>query len=87
MEDINEKMVRIKGLITPVEWDNHGNVVGISISAFDEEEYPVYPDNKGKNLISMVRQTVEVQGQILEDEGSRQLKVIDYTPLARNFPE
>ncbi|MBW2064866.1 MAG: hypothetical protein JRJ03_07990 [Deltaproteobacteria bacterium] len=75
------KTVSIKGLITPTEWDNHGNITGISISAFDEEEYPLYPDDKGRDLMSMVRQTVEIQGEILEDEGKRRLKVINYTPL------
>ncbi|MBW2029319.1 MAG: hypothetical protein JRH06_00495 [Deltaproteobacteria bacterium] len=51
------------------------------MSAFDEEVYPVYPDEKSRNLIAMVRQAVVVHGTIFEDEGKRQLKVIDVLPL------
>jgi len=51
------------------------------LSAFDEEVYPVYPDEKSRNLIAMVRQAVVVHGTIFEDEGKRQLKVIDVLPL------
>lgn len=87
MKQRDQVTVRIKGLITPMEWDSQGNVVGISISAFDEQVYPVYPDEKSRSLIPMVRQAVVVHGTILEDEGKRQLKVIDVLPLPFEFQQ
>ena len=34
-----DPLAKITGVIVPADWDRQGNVTGVSISAFDEEEY------------------------------------------------
>lgn len=76
---INERgaHIIIRGLVTPTDWDDDGKVVDVSINAFDEEEYPVYLDTKGRKLISFVREEVEVKG-ILMGVGEKRLKVLSH---------
>ena len=73
----------VRGLVTPIDWDDDGNAVDISINSFDEQEYPVYMDTNGQKLISFVRQEVEVKGRFT-GEGERRFKVHGFNLLKKN---
>lgn len=73
-------LTRIRGLVMPTDWDEDGKITGISISAFDEQEYPVCLDTKGKKLISLVRREVEVDGLFIE-KGEQRFKVLSHNLL------
>lgn len=77
----NEKSqkITISGLITPCEWDEDDNVVGITLSTTDEEEYRIQNDQVGEELLEYVSRDVMVTGFVDEDEyGDKTLTVKEY---------
>ena len=63
-------LVRIRGIIIPADWDEKGNVVAVAVSTYDEVEYLIENNEKGKELNAFIREEVEVSG-ILKKEKNR----------------
>jgi hypothetical protein len=82
MKNENGARTILRGLVTPIDWDDDGKAVDISINSFDEQEYPVYMDTKGKKLISFIRQEVEVKGRFM-GAGEKRFKVHGYNLLKK----
>jgi len=59
-------LITIRGIVTPVDWDEKGNVVATAISTHTEEEYLVINDSKGKELLNLIQEAVEVSGLVRE---------------------
>jgi len=74
----DDRLATITGVIIPADWDRHGNVTGVSISAFDEQEYLVQKQVKGAELIQHVRQDAEVVGWVEVEQGKKKITVKDY---------
>ncbi|MGD9041741.1 MAG: hypothetical protein PVH82_19020 [Desulfobacteraceae bacterium] len=58
------KLITIRGLIMPVNWDERGNVTAIATSTFDEEEYLLDYNKKIDRLFPLIRKEVEVTGYV-----------------------
>ena len=78
MNHVDHKQTTIRGLIVPSEWDDTGNVISISISTFNEDEYLVDIDSISKNLLSYLREGVEVSGIVREEEGIKRINIKRY---------
>ena len=74
----NDRLATITGVIIPADWDRHGNVTAVSISAFDEEEYVVQKLVKGVELIQHVRKDAEVVGWVEVEQGRKKITVKHY---------
>jgi len=75
---------KISGLILPVEWDEHDNIIGVVIETTDEESYIVEADKKGKELLKFIHREVEATGKIREGEyGNMYIKLKNYVPLEK----
>jgi hypothetical protein len=74
----NDRLATIMGVIIPADWDRHGNVTGVSISGFDEQEYRVQKRIKGAELIQHIRKNAEVVGWIEVEQGKKKITVKDY---------
>ncbi len=73
------KAVDIKGLVIPASWDRAGEVLTISISAFDETEYHLADGELARQLISKLHQVVSVSGELSETYGGKKMiKVQSY---------
>ncbi|MEW6666204.1 MAG: hypothetical protein AB1512_13425 [Thermodesulfobacteriota bacterium] len=78
------KVVTVRGLILPVEWDEHDNVVAVVIETADEESFIVETDKKGRELLQFIHHEVEATGTTREAEyGNVYIKVKTYTPLEK----
>lgn len=77
------ELVRIKGIIIPADWDAEGNVTKATISAFNEEEYFVDEDKKGKEMLGLMQQEVEVLGTVREDGGITVITVEEFRQSKR----
>jgi len=77
------KLVRIKGIIIPADWDAEGNVTRATISAFNEEEYFVDEDKKGKEILGLMQQEVEVLGTVREEAGTNVITVEEFQQSKR----
>lgn len=54
----------IRGLVIPVEWDDAGNVVAVSIADFNEEKYYVTNNPSGKALLDFIEHEVTAVGTL-----------------------
>ena len=80
-----ERLARIAGVIIPADWDPQGNVTGVSISAFDEQEYLVKEQVKGAELLQHVRKHAEVVGWVEVEQGKKKITVKNYR--LRRYPQ
>jgi hypothetical protein len=74
----SSKVTKIRGVIVPTAWDDHGNVTGIAISSHDENEYQVDPKGKGPELLLHIRKEVEATGVVREEEGKKIIRIRKY---------
>jgi len=61
---INQRTVR--GILIPEKWDDKNNVIGVSIQAFDENEYIVKSCLDDKDLFEFIKKKVKVAGKVFE---------------------
>lgn len=77
-----EITITISGLVLPVAWDKNDRVTGVVLETKDEKSYIVDQNKKGKELIGLMHQEVEVKGAVRENElGGLLIKVKNYKPL------
>jgi hypothetical protein len=74
--DSGKKRISIRGLIVPVEWDEDGSVCSIALSTFDEQEYFISSQERGKELLAFIRKEVEVRG-LLSRMKNRQALIVE----------
>ena len=70
-----DRLITIRGLIIPVNWDERGKVTAIAASTFDEEEYMLDYNKKIDRLFSLIRKEVEVTGYVRKEKGKKIMKV------------
>jgi len=73
-----DRLAKIAGVILPADWDRYGNVTGVSISTFDEQEYLVQEQIKGAELLQHVRKDAEVVGWVEVEHGKKKITVKQY---------
>lgn len=71
-------MMRGRGIIVPIDWDEHGNVVAVAISTHGEDEYVIENKGKGEELKALITQEVEIIGEVRKKDGERIVKVTEY---------
>lgn len=79
----NQGEFKIQGLIVPVAWDEEGNPLSVAVSTFDEKEYIVQKDIKGNQLFGLLREQVEVRGEIRIRDGVKTIKVKKYALIKK----
>ncbi len=71
------KFLTIDGLVIPVQWDDDGQVTALSIATLDEDEYLVFLDEKGKELLKHLKEEVLVKGWFYRDRDQRKCIAVD----------
>ena len=70
-------MVYVRGIIVPVKWDENGNVVGFGIETFDEDFYLIYGPREVGRFKQLMREEVELGGDIHLISGKKIISVRD----------
>lgn len=60
--------VTLRGIITAVDWDDEENVISVSLSTPEEEEYIIEDTPIKEKFLDLIYQNVEVTGVIKMDE-------------------
>jgi hypothetical protein len=68
-------LTKVGGIVVPIAWDESGRVTAIAISTWDEDEYVVDLTGKGKELLSHIRDEVEVIGRTKAEENRKVIVV------------
>jgi hypothetical protein len=56
----------VSGILIPEKWDDKNNVIGVSIQAFDENEYIVRSILDDKDLFDFIKKKVKVSGRVFK---------------------
>ncbi len=56
----------VSGILIPDKWDDKNNVIGVSIQAFDENEYIVKSCLDDKDLLDFIKKKITVFGKVFE---------------------
>lgn len=76
---MGDKLITIRGIVIPVDWDEKGSVVALAISTPDEDEYFIDRDHhKGKELLHLIQEELEVSGVVREEEDKKILTIQKY---------
>ena len=76
---ISSGKVKLKGIVMPTDWDEKGNVSAVNISTYNEEDYSVLLNEKGKELLSIIRMPVKVAGSIKSEKSMKIINVEEYS--------
>ena len=68
-------MVSIQGIVVPIDWDDDGNVTSVAIATRAEEEFLIRNSDKVEELKRLLRQEVEVHGEMTL-EGSQKVILV-----------
>ena len=75
------KEVKIRGVVTPVEWDDDG-VIRVSIATDDEEEYFFDDEDTEEEFLDIIQREVEVKGYVgVNEDGEHIIDVTRYRVL------
>jgi hypothetical protein len=77
------KKIKTKGLVIPKDWDEHGNVCAVVISTYNEEDYTVELNRKGRELLSLIREPVKVSGSLQIKDGNMIIDVERYNVIQK----
>ena len=76
------KLPLICGIILPAQWNENGNVIGVTIHTDDEKVYIVEHTKTGEELLNHVNQKVKARGKIRERiDGSLLISVGSYLSI------
>ncbi|MEW5801944.1 MAG: hypothetical protein AB1847_07535 [bacterium] len=76
------QQVTITGIVTAADWDEDDDIVAVTISTADEEEYLVDDNPKGEELLELVYRNVKATGVVEDDgEGGKLISVRSYEIL------
>jgi hypothetical protein len=74
-----QNSVVIRGIVLPVNWDAEGNTTAMVISTYKEHEYMITPDEKSLELLTFLRQEIEIVGQIKTVNNKKYVTVKEYS--------
>ena len=78
----NDALSILQGIILPSKWDKDGRVMRISLNTKDESEYIIDYSGRGKELLDHLRETIEVEGKVLQRiGGAHYIKVNSYSQI------
>lgn len=75
------RLVTLRGVVIPVEWDEQGKIVGIAISTHDEDEYRIQDDELGNRLRGLINEEVEVSGRTRKRKNRKIIIVETYKKI------
>ena len=74
----NTGLTTVKGILLPVDWDERGGITAVALSTADEKEFLVVKDEKGEQLLSLVRKELELTGIIKTCRNANTITVLKY---------
>ena len=76
------RKISLEGIVTPSAWDEDCRITAVKISASGEREFLVTEEEKGRELLALVRQKLKVSGLLHENEnGSQTVTIKTYEPV------
>ncbi len=68
-------MIKTKGIIVPVDWNEDGVAVTFAVSTFDEDEYVLESRLSKEEMAVLIREEVEISGELRIKDGKKTIIV------------
>lgn len=68
-------MIKTKGIIVPVDWNEDGVAVSFAVSTFDEDEFVLESRMSKEEMVALIREEVEVSGELRLKNGKKTIVV------------
>ena len=82
---VGKRAPRIEGIIIPSNWDDNGNIKGVSLHTSDEQEYRVEYGGVGQELLAHIHHKVAATGKIRERlDGCLYINVKSYMTIGES---
>jgi len=78
-----KKLVTLRGVIIPADWDEHGNVIATAIATDDEGEYVISGQQTTEKYLALLRKEVEVRGWVRGEGGRKIITIETYKKVSR----
>jgi hypothetical protein len=65
----------IRGIVIPSGWDEKGEVISLTIATYNEGKYLVEDNIQGRQLLSLLRKRVVVNGVLAKRDTKNVIKV------------
>ena len=75
----NYRKVTVKGILLPSEWDESGDVIALTLFAFDEDEYRVEGNETPRELLSVLRHELLVEGYLRWEQDRKIIRITKLT--------
>ena len=76
-----DKLISLRGVILPFDWNKDGNIIAIGLSGIDEKEYRIEGKAKKSELLGLLQKEVEVTGLLKEEAGTRTILLKRYRQI------
>jgi hypothetical protein len=75
---MSKKLVTLRGVVIPVEWNENGNVIAVAIATHDEDEYVIDGQGNAEKHLDLLRKEVEVKGWFRVEHGRKIITIETY---------
>lgn len=75
---MTKRLVTLRGVIIPADWDEKGNVITIAIATHGEDEYVIGGQENAEKYLDLLRKEVEVKGWFREKGGKKTITIKTY---------
>ena len=72
----------LTGIVTPIQWDEFGQVAAVALFATDDEEYLI---ENGEKFLDMVQKSIEATGRVKRDKKSSKSIFIKRFEILESF--
>jgi 5S rRNA maturation endonuclease (ribonuclease M5) len=69
------KIITLRGIVIPVDWDEEGEVIAAALSTHNEEEYLIDHDHMGRKLMEYIHNEVEVRGVVRKKNNKKTITI------------
>ena len=87
-QSVGKGTIKVRGVVTPTEWDMRDEVTAVTIYTQDDQEYTVTARSMVKRLLKHMDEEIEAHGTVTPDEyGNDVFIMTDFTPLESSEEE
>jgi hypothetical protein len=69
------KIITIRGIVIPVDWDEKGTVIAAALSTHKEEEYLIEHTDEGRKMMAFIQHEVEARGVVRKDHHKKTITI------------
>lgn len=79
---MGNKVLTIRGVLIPVEWDEHGSATALAVATQDEDQYFIDPGKQTEKLFAILQEEVEMSGRVRLRKGKKSINPESYKLMA-----